>query len=743
MLLLGGVLLALWTPPAFGQPLLWVLCATLPLLLWRPTLRPGWLVLAGFVLAQQVAREVQAPAITSGERQLIHASIESIPALGSSGWQFDADVSFPRQPQAVTQRVRLTFPRGELPPEVGERWQLAAQFSTTPSVEQARALLRDHVSSMARVLPGALNLRLQEASWSIDRWRMQVAQQIDARVADPSAAALLAALAVGATGDVSAQQWRVFNATGITHLVAISGMHVTFFAMLSMALARLLWRRLPGVAGLMRRELFAATTGVMLALGYALLSGFSVPAQRTVVMLAAFLLVRECARATKPAWSVAAALAAVLLYDPLAVLSAGFWLSFGAVAAIVLLAGARMQQASAMRAAVHVQGLVTLALLPATLAIFGTFSAAGVLANALAIPTFTFLLVPPVLLATAGYLLPGAVGHWCADLLIGLAASVAEWLWPALARCAEIAGAVWNATPPAAWYLLVLPALLFALAPLTRGVRVAALCALCSVFLLREPRPSAGELWLDVLDVGAATAVMLRTRNHLLLYGTGEKFGTAGRSFESRLLPHVQRSGYPAVDLWLAGSLGRDTQAALVRGAAWLPLHRTETAAGPAPPELSVCSPRTWNWDGVRFSVVTLPATRGCVLRADVGGRWLELASETGRPEGAGPQPGNRDEAQVLLLPRSAGAAARRKPAAGALLLASVSDTEWDSSSWLRLRRQWASGGNAVLATAAEGNLQLRFNAEGEVRRPLTASRLQEVVASLFGYHARPCGKSC
>ncbi len=742
MLLLGGVLLALWTPPAFGQPLLWLLCAALPLLLWRPALRPGWLLLAGFVLAQQVAREVQAPAITSGERQLIHARIDSIPAQGSSGWQFDAEVSFPRQTQQATQRVRLTFPRGAPPPQVGERWQFAAQFSTTPSAGQTRALLRDHVSSMARVLPGPLNLRQQESSWSIDRWRMRVAAQIDARVADPSAAALLRALAVGVTGDVSAQQWRVFNATGITHLVAISGMHVTFFAMLSMALARILWRHLPGVAGIVRRELFAAVTGVMLALGYALLSGFSVPAQRTVVMLAAFLLVRECARATRPAWSVAAALTAVLLYDPLAVLSAGFWLSFAAVAAIVLLAGARLQQDSALRAAIHVQWLVTLALLPATLAIFGTFSAAGVIANALAIPAFTFLLVPPVLLATAGYLLPFTGAQWCADLLTGLAAAVAVWLWPVLTRCAEITGAVWSAVPPAGWYLLVLPALLLALAPLTRSVRMAAICALCSVFLPREPRPGTGELWLDVLDVGAASAVLLRTRDHLLLYGTGEKFGTAGRAFESRLLPALQRSGYPAVDLWLAGSLGRDAQAALVRGAALLPLRRTEVAAGPAPPELAPCSPRSWNWDGIRFQVVQ-PAARGCVLRADVGGGWLELASETGRSEVTTPLSWSADATRVLLLPRAAGAASQRSPAAGTLLLASVSEAEWQSTGWLRLRRQWASGGHAVLATAEEGNLHLRFAADGKVRRPLTASRLQEVVTSLFGYHARPCGKSC
>src|SRR5690606_33866500 len=117
--------------------------------------------------------------------------------------------------------------------------------------------------------------------------------------------------------------------------------------------------------------------GIVLALLYALLSGFSVPAQRTVVMLAAFLLARECSRCTRPAWSLAASMWAVLLYDPMAALSAGFWLSFLAVAAIVMLTGARLAPAAPLATAVRVQWLVSIALLPVTVAIFGTFSAAG------------------------------------------------------------------------------------------------------------------------------------------------------------------------------------------------------------------------------------------------------------------------------------------------------------------------------------------------------------------------------
>jgi competence protein ComEC len=714
LLLLAGVLLALWMPPSLLRPLLWLLLAVAPVLALRRGSRVGLLLVGGFLYANWVAHSIADPAVTDTERQLVLAHVESIPAKDDAGWRFDATVSFPRQPQLPPQRVRLSMPEAAPAPRLGETWQLALQFSAPPSTRQARALLRDHISSMARVIKGPLNRREADSTWSIDQLRAQVAARIDARVADPAAAALLAALAVGATGDVSSRQWQVFNATGITHLVAISGMHVTFFAMISMALARFFWRRIPPLARQLRREVFAAATGVLLALAYALLSGFSVPAQRTVVMLAAFLLVRECARATRPAWSVGAALTLVLLYDPMAALSAGFWLSFAAVASIVLVAGARLQPAAPLHAAIHVQLLVTLALLPATLAIFGSFSAVGMLANALAIPVFTFLLVPPVLLATLGFLIPVEAAHWCANQLVDLAATAALVLWPVLTRCAEWAGAMWYAAAPVSWYFVALPALLLALAPLTRRLRMVALASLCAVFLLREPRPGAGELWLDVLDVGASSAVLLRTRDHLLLYGTSEKFGSRGRSFESQVLPQLRRVGYQSVDLWLPGSLGRDVQAALARAAALMPLKRIELAPGSRPPpELVSCQPRSWKWDGVEFSIVVHPSIKGCILRAVVNGHHVELASETGRGDGSPPA---ADTAQLLLLPRAAGAAAMRRPGPDTLLLASVSQSEWESAGWLRLRRQWAGMGMAMLATAVEGSVHLRMmRAHGSV----------------------------
>jgi len=570
--------------------------------------------------------QLLAPLPGVGEHLLVQGCVGSIPMAVDTGWQFDARVHFPRHADWSARNLRMQLPAALPAPAVGECWQYAARLSQPRSVAGRRTLLRNRLSGYARVDAGPLNRRLSPGQPGLATLRARLAQRIADQVADPSAAALLAALAVGVTGDVSPRQWQVFNATGITHLVAISGMHVTFFALLAMAAARQLWKRIAPRAWLPRRTVFALAVGCALALLYALLSGFSVPAQRTVVMLAAFLGMRECARCTPPVWSVGVALCAVLLYDPMALLGAGFWLSFAAVVAIVVLAGGRLQLGARMASAVRLQWVVSIALLPITIAIFGSFSAIGILVNLVAIPVFSVLLVPPVLVATACFLLPGMLADWCGGALLQLAGWVAGWLWPGLVWCADLPDVLWHAAPPVGWYLLVLPMVLMALLPVAGRMRIAALGLLGSVFLLRAPRPAHGELWIDAQGQGGAATVLLRTHAHLLLLGTGETYGSAGRRFARQVLPLLRASGYPRLDLWLPGTLTREVQSALRLAAAEIPV--TEALLPPAhapPPELGSCVPAYWQWDGVEFQLRSTGNGRACLLTASCAGHSIEL----------------------------------------------------------------------------------------------------------------------
>lgn len=593
--------------------------------MWRLLLLSGLLLLAP-ARGALIARSVLAPLPVEEGRLLIDANVLSVPARDDAGWRFDARVSFPRHPEWRARRLRVQLPAGTPVPHAGETWQYAARLLPPEGARARRALLRSRLAGIARVADGPMTRRQAAAAGGLAGLRGHLARRIADRVADPSAAGLLAALAVGVTGEVTDRQWRAFNATGVTHLVAISGMHVTFFAMLSMAASRGLWRRLAGFSGMPRRESFAAAAGCAMALLYALLSGFSVPAQRTVAMLAAFLVARGCARRTRPSWSIAVALGAVLLHDPLAVLDAGFWLSFSAVAAIVLISGARMGASSWLAGAARLQWQVSIALLPVTVAIFGTFSAIGLVANAFAIPVFTLLLVPPVLVATAGYLLPLAAAGWCSDRLIDLSASVAAALWPVLLACAELPGALWSAGPPWCWYALALPLLLAVLLPLPRTARTVCLALLCSVFLLRDPRPRTGELRIDELAGGSSRTVLMRTRSHVLLWGTAEIFGSEGARFGRLVAPRLRAAGRPEIDLWLPGNLTRDVQAALSAGIAEFGVAAVMLPpALAAPPEMRSCGEASWSWDGIDFHLEPSADARKCLLTVTGGAQVWRL----------------------------------------------------------------------------------------------------------------------
>ena len=715
--LLGGILIALaapgeWQSGALGALLVLALLAGMGG--WRAF---GVSLLAGFLLGHYAAGRVLDATYDCAERRLVEARIDSIPVPQGAGWQYDAWVQPVSAPRHAPLRVRVSH-AGAKPPASGERWQLLLQFDAPAAGAAAdarrRALLRDHISATARVRPSPLNRLLTPAGASLDGLRLAVAARIEARVHDPSAAALLAALAVGVTGDVSALQWRVFSATGITHLVAISGMHVTFFALLCMAFARAAWRRWAWLGARCRRESFAAIVGIVLAFGYALLSGFSVPAQRTALMLAVFLAARCGGRNVAATWSVAASLVGVLVLDPLAVLSAGFWLSFCAVASIILLAGGRLHPSGALRAAALVQWVVTVALLPVTAALFGTFSGVGPLVNAAAIPLFTFALVPPVLVATALYLVPAGIAHWCADQLVDLAAWAAQLAWPWLVRAAERPGASWGVDASWLWLVLAAPSVLCVLAPLPVPMRLGALGLLCSGFLVRAPRLQAGSVELVMFEVGASRAVLLRTARHQLLLGTGESFGTAGRRFERAVLPELMRGG-GAIDVVLDRA-DRDSLRALALAHARLPLRQELVASGKLPPELLPCGDGQWNWDNVGF--VRRATSDGCWLSVRAGGRLL-LVAPVRIPAGAIP---DAAAASVLVLPRRApdAAAMMRQVAPGALALASLSSGEWQSGGWLAVRANRGTGGQSLWTTATQGDLHLVLRANGQLVRPST-----------------------
>jgi len=486
----------------------------------------------------------------------------------------------------------------------------------------------------------------------VEKAREKVRDRFQAQLGATPAAGILAALAVGDQRAISAEEWRLFNRTGVTHLMSISGLHVTLVSGLAAWLVAFGWRRVPGAVLRLPARKAAAAAAIAAALGYTLLAGFAVPAQRTFYMVSMVAAALWCGRIASPARTLALALAVVVAADPWAPLAPGLWLSFAAVALIFYVASNEWRPAQWGR----MQWAITVGLAPAALLLFGQVSVAGPLANAVAIPVVSVIVTPLALLAVV---LP-------LDLLLEAATWLVEWLLRFLEWCAALPGALWLQHVPSLWAAaLAMAGAVWILAP--RGVpwRAGGLALMAPAFSLAPAAPAAGEAWITALDVGQGLAVVVRTANRTLLYDAGPAYGPEADSGGRIVVPLLRGAGVRGVDMMvlshedtdhLGGALTvletlevRSLASSLARSHA---LHSLVAAAG------RCAAGRRWEWDGVRFEFLHPQAgwetarrnNQSCVLHIAAGGGSILLTGDIERAAESA-LAGTIPKADVLVVP--------------------------------------------------------------------------------------------
>jgi competence protein ComEC len=404
------------------------------------------------------------------------------------------------------------------------------------------------------------------------------------------------------------------------------------------------WRRSTRLMLALPAQKFAALAGFCAALLYCLMSGFAVPAQRTLYMVGVVALALWLGRAQSGTRVLALALLLVLLLDPLAVLAAGFWLSFGAVAVILYVGLGRIDRPHWLLQWGRVQWAVTVGLAPLLLVLFGQVSIASPLANAVAIPVVSLLVTP---LALAGAVLPDWAGG--GDLL-----RLAHWLFEALMwllrQLSDSDLAVWQqARPPLTLVLLALAGVVWLLAPAGFPARYAGLALLAPVFFVQPAPPPQGALWLTVLDVGQGLAVVARTANHVLLYDAGPQFGPESDSGSRTILPWLRGEGIARLDAMVISHQDSDHAGGAVSVAAALPVGQVLSSLAASHPVMATIPYRlpchagqSWQWDGVRFEMLHpapadyaawLPAANAmsCVLRIEAAGHSVLITGDIER----------------------------------------------------------------------------------------------------------------
>jgi len=632
-----------------------------------------------------------------GKNLIVNGFISSIPASNAGVQRFEfiitrlsalkADGRRMQQMQVaekVPRKIRLSWYYGS-PVRAGEKWQLEVRLKPphgfiNPGGFDYEAWLFQHgIDATGYVRKSALNQRQPDASQAlsmtllmapVNKIRQSLAEQIEiiaAKSDHGSSFSLIKALAIGDKSSISNQQWRVLTNTGTSHLMAISGLHIGLAAFFAYALIRRLvpvfvMKRIPA-------QHIALGGGFLVALLYAMVAGLSIPTQRAIIMLFVLSVMMLMRRNHRPLDALGFALLLVLLLDPLAVLSVGFWFSFSAVAVIFITLNSSSLSAddvitgknknawyysvwfkvrSTLKQWVRLQLLITLFLLPLSLFMFQQVSLVSPIANLLLIPYVSFLVVPVVLVAiVCAFVLPAF-----AEVLFSLAAGLLDTIWPLLSYLAAQPYALWlRGDIDILKLLLVTTAMLLlyfsrdlscfinshlqqvhlqqADLPQTNkqqanrqkssqkrtlwGLRFVSCLLFFPLFTATKSTLGTGEYQLTVLDVGQGSAAVIQTKNHVLVFDAGAKFSDRFDAGSSVVLPYLSSQGIQFLDYLIISHGDADH----IGGAQVILDRLPETNLIGQDIEKLVTSKKQpcvegdkWQWDGVDF-VFLSPVTAG------------------------------------------------------------------------------------------------------------------------------------
>ncbi|MCP4698141.1 MAG: DNA internalization-related competence protein ComEC/Rec2 [Gammaproteobacteria bacterium] len=625
---------------------------------WVPRLRIPAVFALGLLWAifrADLILSRELPAMLEGKDAVAEGYVSGLPKVFAHGVQFDFKVSYLHglgRTWPSPGRIRLSWYRQPSSPidfanrvRPGQKWHLTVRLKRPHGMANPGGfdyeawLLRQRLRAKGYIRDkGEHHLLPEPVSFSIDTVRYRLAETIQDAIGSDPASAMVLALALGIRQDISDEEWETLRNTGTNHLIAISGLHIGFISTLVFLLSRWLWRRIGIIKGQTLMGLPAPRPavlfGLLAAVVYAGLAGFSIPTQRALIMVAAAMSRIAFVSRTAVSNSVALALMLMLIWDPLTVMAPGFWLSFAAVGAILYgLSG----QIKPRWAWLQVHRLVFIGLIPLLLYWFGQIPLLSIPANLLAVPWVALFIVPLTLTGSLLISIWPSAGGFC----LQVSAQHLDWLKMFLEFLANWEWAVWQPVFPPLWAALAAGAgVLILLLPKGFPARRLGFIWLLPAFFSSMPQPREGELWFTLLDVGQGLAAVLRTREHVLIYDTGPKFSTGFNTGKAVAVPFLRFKGVKRIDTLLISHGDNDHIGGASSVLAEFPGTRILTSVPQKFPRVAAIkclSGHQWEWDGVRFEILHPPANkhafrrsnnRSCVLKASTAGASVLLPGD-------------------------------------------------------------------------------------------------------------------
>lgn len=543
----------------------------------------------------------------------------------------------------LPERLRLSWYYG---PQVnaGERWRLRVRlkpphgFMNPGGFDYEGWLYQQHIHATGYIRESEENRKLADAGeFSLAALRQQLSADIQRTLQGREHVGLITALAVGDRSPISDAHWDTLIRTGTNHLMAISGLHIGLAAAFGFWVVRRL------VPTALMKHVPAQQLGMLGGLGvaavYAMLAGLSIPTQRALLMLSCFVIMLLLRRNFKASNAMATALLAILLWDPISVLSAGFWFSFLAVAVIYYVFSGRLGSGQGWRARIGqwgwMQFSIALALFPFSLLLFQQASLISPLANLILVPYVSFLVVPLVLLA----LLLMPVSPMLAGYLLLAANETLALIWPVIEALSLHPWAYWvQAAPHWPVLLLALVGVALLLAPRGFPARWLGAVMLLPIIFNSAEKPAVGDFELAHLDVGQGLAVVVRTHDHALVFDAGNRFGSRLDAGKSVVVPFLRHWSVAQLDRLVVSHGDADHiggAQAVVDTFPDVEVIGRDLESIVAKNKRNCRRGEHWSWDGVEFEFLhpaeqsyTRRNNHGCVLMVSAAGGRVLIAAD-------------------------------------------------------------------------------------------------------------------
>ncbi len=565
---------------------------------------------------------------------VITGNIASLPQPTAMGSSFLVDLNT-IEDQSVNAQIRLVSYE-HLPLEAGDCWQFTVRLKPLHSLhnfgvpDRTRYLWLQGLRASGYVVQKTESVRCaaNSSAYPLLRFRQNIQERIEKLLIKfPEEAAIISALTVGSTTHLSPQQWKVFQRTGTSHLVAISGLHIGLMAAVGFSIFKFLSKFAPA-AWFLRfpKPYWGGVGSLIFAVVYSAMAGFAWPTQRSLIMILCLNLTQFWNRGM-PLWRrLSIAGIVIVILQPWAIFSASFCLSFCAVLCLCYVLDGRWKKGSNVQQWWAMQWGIFIGLLPISLYYFKQFSWMMWIANFIAIPWVAWVIVPLSLLACFSLSISETVAYG----ILWLTAKLLMALWFILEYLANYSFAIWHEVLKAPWALLVAIAGA-ALLLLPKGFPGRCLGCLwfVTMILYRPSPPTAPGFYLTLLDVGQGLSLVIRTAHHVMVYDTGPSFQGIVDSGRDVVVPYLESQGISTIDVMMISHGDNDHSggAAAIAGALEVKAVFTSIPEKFINLGARACAEgQHWKWDGVNFEILSPPPgmsyegnNSSCVLRISQG----------------------------------------------------------------------------------------------------------------------------